>query len=143
MKFSQIKELRELVGNDWRDACEKIKDGKTDFTLNPYRQGNQREWRFIHKDQIDATLVEDLECDEYVLGCFNAWFLADVTGWPLALIEAAQKGEAYEALGQAIIQEGYVKKLAEKYASADGYGHHFSSYDGEEHEIGDYYIFKN
>lgn len=135
LTFSEIKKLRGIVGDDWREAAELITNGETDFMTTD-------NWRFIHQDAIDSVLEDELSSDEYVLGCFKAEFLAEVTGWPLALIEAAQNGEAYEALGNAIIQEGYVADVAREYASADGYGHHFSHYDWSEETFGDYYVFR-
>lgn len=126
--LSTIKEVRDLIGDDWREAVENMRDCEDDFQAGKYR--------FISRDAIQGILEEEISNDEYCLGCFNASFIAECTGWPLALIEAAQKGEAYEALGQAIIQEGYVAKMAEEYARQDGHGHHFASYDGHEHEIG-------
>ena len=100
-------------------------------------------YRFIRSVEIDRILEEELESDEYILGCFNASFLASATGWPLALIEAAQKGDAYEALGKHIVQEGKVCDIARDYVSADGYGHYFATYDDHEHDIGpDWYGFR-
>lgn len=131
MKFSEIKQVKEFCDNlfstpDWREVVQNIIDGDDDFTVDDVR--------FIKSDSIDSVLADELSGDAYVLGCFNASFIADVTGWPIALIEAAQKGDGTEALGQAIIDCGFCEKMAEEYASADGYGHHFNSYDGGEEE---------
>jgi len=118
-----------------REAVRMMRDCEDDFVAGDYR--------FIRGDAIDQILEDEISNDEYVLGCFKDTFIAECTGWPLALIQAAQKGEAYEALGKAIIQEGYVERMAAEYASADGYGHHFASYDGHEHDVGpDYYAFR-
>jgi hypothetical protein len=58
-----------------------------------------------------------------------------------------QKAEAYEAIGKLIISLCKLPELQEAYASADGYGHHFNSYDFEEKEITvdglTYYVFDN
>ena len=35
-----------------------------------------------------------------------------------------------------------LETLQEQYVSADGYGHHFASYDGNEHEVGEYLAFR-
>jgi hypothetical protein len=144
MKFSQVKEVIEVCNDlfstpDWREVVQNIVDDENDFTVDNVR--------FIKADEIDSVLADELSGDAYVLGCFNASFISDVTGWPIALIEAAQKGDAHDALGQAIINEGYCESLAEAYASADGYGHHFNSYDSGEDEQKlngvNYYIFDN
>ena len=39
-------------------------------------------YRFIREDEIDAIMRDELASDAYMLGCFNAWFLADVLGCP-------------------------------------------------------------
>ena len=124
----------EAITGEWRDACSSIIDGETDFTVGNYR--------FIEVNAIDDVLAEELVSDEYVLGCFDARFLAGVTGFPLSMIEACQKAEAFAAIGEAIIKGGHVNAVARAYAEADGYGHHFNSYDGEQEEAGDYYIFR-
>jgi hypothetical protein len=131
-----MSDLNSLLGDAdlEAEATQYMQDVADDFTVGDYR--------FIHQDAIDEILADELSGDEYVLGCFNASFIAAVTDWPLALIEAAQKGQQYEAIGEAIIKGKYIQELAERYARADGYGHHFAHYDGHEHEIGAYYAFK-
>ena len=91
-------------------------------------------WRLIDAECIDKILAKELESDSYILGCFSADAIADATGWPVELIQAAQKGEAFSEIGDAMTTD-QIEKLAEIYAAADGYGHHFAQYDGEEHEI--------
>lgn len=132
LTFSQIKTIKsfceELFSTpDWREVVGQITEDETDFEVDNVR--------FIHTDSIDSIMTDELEGDEYVLGCFNASFIADVTGWPLMLIEAAQKGEAFKEIGEALIDGGFVEGLAKAYSYADGYGHHFNSYDGNEEEL--------
>lgn len=132
MKFSQIKDVKDFCLGltsepSWREVVESVTSGETDFEVNNVR--------FISDDEIESILTDEISSDEYTLGCFNASFIADVTGWPLALIEAAQKGEAFEALGEAIKKEGYAGDMARDYASVDGYGPHFNCYDGSEEEF--------
>lgn len=110
-------------------------------TLEGEGDGQTEHARFIHEDVIDNVMQEELKGDPYVLGCFNAAFVSRVTGWPVALIEAAQQGEAYGPLGETLINENYVESLAKEYALADGYGHHFNSWDGSEDYEDDFYIF--
>lgn len=93
------------------------------------------EWRFINDDVIDQIMQDELESDTYMLGCFNAWFLADILGTSTDAIEAIQKAEAYEGLGEMVLAGGHLEKLQKAYASADGYGHHFSGYDGNGEEF--------
>ena len=102
-------------------------------------------YRIIHDNYIDGILADEISCDSYILGCFSAEAIADATGWPYDLIRAAQKGEAFSEIGDAMTTE-QIEKLAEIYAAADGYGHHFARYDGREYEIGTgsagYYLFR-
>ena len=91
-------------------------------------------WRLINAENIDSILANELSFDPYILGCFSAWAIADATDWPVALIEAAQKGEAFSEIGEAMTTD-QIEKLAEIYAAADGYGHYFANYDGVTHEI--------
>ena len=140
LKYSELKVIYAFAEEndvDQREIVENITEEEEDFEVDDYR--------FIHEDDIDQIQQDELESDPYILGCFNSWFLSNVTGWPNALIEAAQKGDAYDALGDAIINENKVGILQEEYKSADGYGHHFGHYDGCELEdlihLG-YYAFK-
>lgn len=131
-----MSDLNSLLGDAdlEAEATQYMQDVADDFTVGDYR--------FIHNDAIDEILADELSGDEYVLGWFNASFIAAVTDWPLALIEAAQKGQQYEAIGKAIIKGKFIRELAEQYARTDGYGHHFATYDGNQYEIGAYYAFK-
>jgi len=129
--FSEIKQIRDLVGDDWRGVVEKLAEGESDVSDRRYN------YRFIAADEIDSILEEELSGDLYILGCFHADFLANVTGIPREAIEAIQKAEAHEALGKLLESQGHVAEIARAYAAADGYGHHFSPYDSETIEIND------
>ena len=96
-----------------------------------YSTGN---WRIIDNNFIDDILANELEGDPYVLGSFAAWVIADATGWPLDLIEAAQKADLYQSIGEGMEYE-QIHEVARIYAQHDGYGSHFATYDSEEHEI--------
>jgi hypothetical protein len=129
-----LNEIKELIGDDYQEAADNMVNSDNDFTVGDYR--------FIHQDAIIDILADELASDAYTLGCFKAEFIADVTNWPLVLVEAAQKGEQFEAIGQAIIDADLVVDLASEYASVDGFGHHFATYDGNEHEIENYLVFR-
>lgn len=142
MKFSQVKEIKEFCNNlfstpDFREVVELIDSGEDDFEVDGVR--------FIKDSCIDNILAEELECDAYVLGCFNAEAIADATGWPFVLIKAAS--DSPESLGQAIIDGGFVADLAKVYSDTDGYGHHFNRHDGESEEVTfkgvSYHVFDN
>ena len=124
-------------GFDRYDAVEamtEMREGSTDFEVNNYR--------FISDDDIDDVMQDELSSDEYMLGCFNAWFLADILNTTTEAIEAMQAAGAYEGIGKMVLGNGKLADLQNAYVSADGYGHHFNPYDGNEIEIGTYHVFR-
>jgi hypothetical protein len=144
MKYSDCKELRRFCESlfstpDWREVAENIEDQEDDFEVGGVR--------FIADSAIDDIQAEELGSDEYILGCFNAEFLAGVLGIDLDVIEAMQKAEAYEAIGKLVKSLGKLEELQQEYSAADGYGHHFNSYDFGEESITidgrEYHVFDN
>lgn len=123
--LSLIRELWEHDA-DWRSFIEQFGDS-SDIDLDDYR--------VIHEDVIHDILVEELSSDPYILGCFNASFIAANSDLDIEIIEALQDGEKYEALGKHLIDNDHVNEMAHEYSSADGYGHHFAHYDGHEIEL--------
>ena len=99
-------------------------------------------YRFIAVNAIDKIMQDELSNNKYMLGCFNAWFLADILDMDLEVIEALQKAEAYEAIGKMVLRGGKIEQLQQEYVCSDSYGHHFGSYDGYEHEVEGYYYFQ-
>ena len=134
MKLSEIKEIKNLVDDEWKEAVMSISLKKDDFEVNDYR--------FIRQDKIDKIQQEELGNDSYILGCFNAWFLADILDLPTQDIEDLQKKDCFDAIGYMVLKSGKIEELQEQYVSADGYGHHFAHYDHNEHELGKYYAFR-
>ena len=134
MKLSEIKEIKNLVDDEWKEAVMSISLKKDDFEVNDYR--------FIRQDKIDKIQQEELGDDSYILGCFNAWFLADILDLPTQDIEDLQKKDCFDAIGYMVLKSGKIEELQEQYVSADGYGHHFAHYDHNEHEVGKYYAFR-
>jgi len=128
-----IKELKDNFDKEERkEIINNMLEEKEDFEISDYR--------FIHKDNIDEIMKDELSSDTYILGCFNAWFIADITGLDCDIIEKAQKAENYELLGELMLKN--IDEVVENYISADGYGHYFGHYDGNENETGDYYYFR-
>ena len=125
-KENNIDNIREIYDN--------IKDGNDDFEIDNYR--------FIDMNQIDKVMEDELSGDDYILGCFNDYFLADILEIDIDVIQVMQKAEAFEAIGKLIKSMKKLPELVEEYIAADGYGHHFAHYDGEELELSDYYVFK-
>lgn len=130
MHYSELKTIRQFCDDlhskpSWREVVENI--GRYDFEVDGVR--------FISDGEIDQIQQDELSSDEYILGCFNAWFIADVLNIDQDVIEAMQKAEAFEAIGKLIISMKKLPELQSAYASADGYGHHFNHYDFSEDEI--------
>lgn len=132
MKLSEIKELKELLENDWREAVEEMEADTDDFECGNYR--------FISEHIIDKIMIDELSGDVYTLGCFQPHFISDVTGIDYDIVERAQRSESYEFLCELMLKN--IEEVQKKYVSDDGYGHHFAHYDGHEIELNDYYVFK-
>lgn len=129
MFLSQIKELKSNLDNlgvdDWREFIDRHQFDGEDFEIENYR--------FINEGDIDEVMQEELKNDTYILGCFNAHFLSSIIGLSVEIIIALQEGEKYEALGEHCLD--HIEEIQEDYARADGYGHHFAHYDGNENTI--------
>lgn len=132
MKYSDIKKIKTFCVSlfstpDWREVVTAIDNGTYDFEVDGVR--------FINSESIDQIMQDELSDDEYVLGCFNSWFLASVLNVDRDVIEAMQKAEAFEAIGKLIISLGKLEDLQEEYARQDGVGAHFNHYDNSEEEL--------
>jgi len=137
--YSNLKTIIEFCNEnsiDFKTVINSILSDDNDFEVDGYR--------FIHEDDIDKIQCDELKSDTYILGCFNADFLADIIPIPYKAIIAMQKAECYSELGE--ICEDYINEIQSEYASADGYGHHFARYDGYTLEdilsISGYYVFR-
>lgn len=130
MKYSQVKKIKQFCENlhsdpDYRDVISHA--GDDDFEVDGVR--------FIADSDIDRIQCEELESDKYILGCFNSDFLSGVLKIDQDVIEAMQKAEAFEAIGKLVISLGNLEEFQQAYSSADGYGHHFNNYDGNDKEL--------
>lgn len=139
MRLSQLRDVKELSNEldiDFRELTEQLIDEVDDFEINDYR--------FIKVSEIDTIQQDELKSDLYILGCFNADFIEDNTNLSLKVIQALQKAEAFEELGELIVDD--IETIQSEYVRMDGYGHHFGRYDGNEYEITlndvEYYYFK-
>ena len=144
MNLNELKELYGLnVKNIYtiealREIRESIENEEEDFII----EIEGMELRFIHENYIDEIMTDELSQDDYILGCFNAWFLADLLDVELCIIEELQKKECYEAIGKWIKSNDLMDDLQYEYKKSDGYGHHFAGYDFEDIEIENYHIFR-
>lgn len=144
MKYSEVKDIYEnleAIGfdtNEIREAIDSINMEMSDFEAGNYR--------IIDTSEIDHIQCEELENNPYTLGCFNDWFIADVTDLSIDIVQALQEAGKYEAIGQHIIDNDYMSDIQQEYSRLDGYGHHFAHYDHQEHELYangiDYLVFK-
>ena len=139
MKLAQLRDVKNLSNEldiDFRELTEQITDENNDFEIDNYR--------FIKVSEIDTIQQDELKSDLYVLGCFSDWFIADNTDLSLKVVQALQKAEAFEELGELIVDD--IETIQSEYVRLDGYGHHFGRYDGNEHETVlndvEYYYFK-
>jgi hypothetical protein len=126
-----------LFADDAAEALENLLQGEDDFEVGNYR--------VIKESAIDQIMANELSDDPYILGCFNADFLANILEIPQRIIEICQNAEAQQELGEMLTTE-QIEKLAREYAAADGYGHHFAHYDHQTEELvfdNDlYYVFR-
>ncbi len=136
MKTLSKSDVKELINLDLynEEVLEQMESQEDDF--------EEGRFRFIHKDEIDKIQQDELSSDEYILGCFNAEFLCNILPISYDAIKKMQECEAFEAVGEIIIGGGHLEEVQEQYASADGYGQHFNSYDGNEYEVGEYLVFQ-
>ena len=129
LNFSQLRNIIEISNNygiDKKELLQNIESENTDFEVDNYR--------FILESEAENIALEQYESDEYILGCFNDWFIADHCGIPLNAVKALQKAEAFQELGEIMIDNG-ISELISEYCRLDGYGHVFGSYDGNTDEV--------
>jgi len=128
MNYSEIKNIITLANNygiDKRELFDNIVNDENDFEVDNYR--------FIKESEVLDEAVNMYKGYSYLLGCFNDWFIADNTNIPLRAVQALQKAEAFEELGE-LIQENDLDAFIEEYARLDDWGHVFGSYDGNNDE---------
>lgn len=123
----------------YRELLENVRDNLSDdFNID----FGGREYRIIGNDCIEDIMKDELSSDEYVLGCFASWVIADALNIPVSAVEKIQQADAHEALGILINNnEDALQSCVDALISHDGAGHHFSSYDGSENDTGDYTVF--
>ena len=131
LQLSEIREIKRELDNygidEFREFIEQIRDDETDFEIDNHR--------FICEHNIDDILADEITDDLYMLGCFNASFISDLTDIDYDIIETLQDAEAFEGVGKLFLQLCDKSKIAEEYSKYDGYGHHFAHYDGHEQTI--------
>jgi len=116
--LKEIKTELEIISFDSDELQELCKNlGGADFHIKL----DGGEYRFIHDTEIEDIYAESIQ--ELFESCYN---LDDI---PLVLSCHID----WDGVVRDCMIDGYM---------IDGYGHLFSSYDGYEHNAGDYYIFR-
>lgn len=136
MKLSTIKTIKSFCEGLHSEPCFKevvteIESGSCDFEVNNVR--------FIKYENILEIMADEIfNGDDYILGCFNAGFIAQNSNLNYELVKACQDAEAFQAIGKALndtLTQDEKESFCAEYARADGYGHHFNHYDGNCEEI--------
>lgn len=140
MNYTRAKEVIELANYlkiDRNELFKNIENFEDDFEVDDIR--------FIKESEALNIAIDMYKSDPYILGNFYSWFIADECNINLRVVEALQKAEAYDELGELMLDNG-IEELIEEYIRLDGYGHCFGSYDGTYNEINldniDYIYFK-
>lgn len=105
-------ELKEIM----QEILDQIESNEEDFYLNSLACG---EVRVIHEDVIDELWTEGLI--DTTKECYDLSAINELPSFIAVNIDWNQTAEN---------------------CKVDGKGHHFSSYDGQEHNTGSYYIFR-
>jgi hypothetical protein len=101
-----------------------------------------REYLVLTDDEADERAADYIKDS---LWAFNSSFLASYCDMPEEMFKAVQ--DKCESSNDAVLQcveraDGGLKGFIEEAVAADGRGHFMSSYDGEENEEGDYFIYR-
>ena len=142
MTITELKNIITVANNldiDKYELLENVKENETNFEVDNYT--------FITEDEALKEVVNMYQCDEYILGCFNADFIADFIPLDYDSIKTLQESENFEVIGKLILNSGNLENMMEDYISLDGYGHALNSYDGNNDEITindiDYIVYRN
>jgi len=131
MNLSEIKEIINLA-NDLNickhSLFEEIGSENNNFEVEEYR--------FLTEKEALTECINMYECDEYILGCFNADFIEDYLPLSYDDIKILQESETgYSIIGKLILNSGKLSEFIKEYIRLDGYGHALHSYDGNYEEI--------
>src|SRR5262249_38857496 len=108
---------------------------------NEFEVGNAV-YLVLTDEEADKRATEDIEDS---LWAFNAGFIIEHSDLPREAREMVayfqeKKAEGANDTIRALIKD--LKEFVEDAISADGRGHFISHYDGEEHEAGDFFIYR-
>tara|TARA_R110002012_G_scaffold144222_1_gene302397 strand:- start:164 stop:592 length:429 start_codon:yes stop_codon:yes gene_type:complete len=106
-----------------------------DFVASEDENFEVDNYRFLTEDEALKECINMYQCDEYLLGCFNASFIEDYIPLDYDDIKILQEAEQYDIIGRLILNSGKLDEMIEEYIRLDGYGHALHSYDGNNSEI--------
>lgn len=89
-------------------------------------------FRVIRENYLRHAVREYIESDNYVVGCFYPWILADASGINQRVFEVLQEKEEFGLIGE--IMEEYTNELVGVLLRADPM-ELFATYDGDYTEI--------
>lgn len=118
----------------------KIERANEDFYIGDW------DYRIIKDTIIDDVLKDELRNNgDPILGWFRASFLSNYINVSEEVILKTQKAEACEIIHELALH--HLDDIVRDYVASDGYGNHFSGYDGQadEFKYNDswYYLFRN
>lgn len=116
------------------------KESHNHYGLDVYSQGS-REYAIGTDSESDAAAQKNIEDSAWA---FNASFLASFCDLPEKVFKAMQDEceSSNEAVVSLIERCGGMEEFSQQAISAGGRGHFMSSYDGEENEQGEFYIYR-
>jgi len=130
LKLSEFKKIKEITGLSPLELESALDSG---------------DWSLLTDDEAQEQATDYIKDS---IWAFNASFLAHMLGCPTEAVEAIQINDACEDNNPVFLAwlsntEYSIEDFAEAAISADGRGHFLSSYDGEEHEIGEFYLYRH
>lgn len=132
-------QLANYLSIDKRELFNQVNEKNESFEVENYT--------FLSEDEALKDVVNMYECDEYILGSFNADFIENFIPLSYEDIKTIQGGEHYEIIGKLILNSGKLEEMMQEYIRLDGFGHALNSYDGSHDEINlngiDYIYFRN
>ena len=125
--------MRTLTYTEAKDLL-KMTDKETVQAFINEEENYDNTYRILTEEEAREEVKNMYIGDAYMLGNFNASFLYNYVPVDMEIVEMLQQKEAFEALGQMVINTDTFDAMMEDYISADGYGHALNSYDGNNEE---------
>lgn len=125
---------------------EKLEDyiEESSYTENEFSEvGSNRSYLVVTEAEAEEKAKEYIQES---LWAFNASFLSDQTGLPEEVFTALQPQceDSNAAIAAIVAQcvDGGLEEFASAAISADGVAHFLNTYDGEEHQEGEWFIYR-